>query len=317
MVSKIGNLGLAKRALISALGDVDIRLLRIFVTVTECGGFAASELELNIGRSTISKHIADLELRIGLKLCNRGPSGFSLTSEGEQVLLATRHLLSKIDDFQSEIDDIHANLAGTLRVGIFDQSSTNPRAHIHEAIRHFDDAAPDVSLEIVLDTPSALESRVTDGALELAIVPVYRQSSSLRYQVLYDEYMTLYCGEKHELYDTPVTGSLKDLDLTQYKYAGYSFNSPNMMAGRNLGFVRAARAKEEEALALLIQSGRYIGYLADHVAETFFDKGKVRKICPDETSYMTRFGAITRRKPEPDRKTQRFLECLTAAHQKS
>ena len=58
------------RAHLRSLSDVDIRLVRIFITVTECGGFAASEVELNIGRSTISKHISDLELRIGLKLCN-------------------------------------------------------------------------------------------------------------------------------------------------------------------------------------------------------------------------------------------------------
>lgn len=303
-----------KRALISALGDVDIRLLRIFVTVTECGGFAASELELNIGRSTISKHIADLELRIGLKLCNRGPSGFSLTPEGEAVLSATRHLLAKIDEFQSEIDDIHSNLAGTLRVGIFDQSSTNPDAHVHAAIRRYDDIAPDVLLEIVLDTPSALEARVMDGALEAAIVPIYRQSSSLKYVRLYEEKMTLFCGEKHELFGAPATETLEALDIGRFKYAGYSFNSPNMMAGRNLGLVRSARVKEEEALALLIQSGRYIGYLATHVAETFLAKGKVWPICPEETSYSTRFGVITRRKPEPDRKTQRFLECLCVAH---
>lgn len=305
---------MVKRALISALGDVDIRLLRIFVTVTECGGFAASELELNIGRSTISKHIADLELRIGLKLCNRGPSGFSLTTEGEQVLEATRRLLLNIDNFRSEIDDVHAHLSGTLRIGIFDQSSTNPNAHLHHAIRLFTGIAPDVLLEIVLDTPSALESRVTDGALELAITPIFRQSSSLQYVPLYEERMSLYCGENHELYGTSPDRKTESLDLASHKYAGYSFNSPNMHAGRDLGLKRSARVKEEEALVLLIQSGCYIGYLADHVAETLLSKGKVWPICPNETSYSTTFGAITRKKPEADRKTLRFLECLTAAH---
>jgi len=51
----------ARRALLRSLGDVGVRLIRIFIAVTECGGFAASESELNIGRLTISKHIADLD----------------------------------------------------------------------------------------------------------------------------------------------------------------------------------------------------------------------------------------------------------------
>ena len=188
---------MVKRALIRSLSDIDIRLVRIFITVTEYGGFAASELELNIGRSTISKHISDLEMRIGLKLCNRGPAGFSLTAEGERFLEAARGLLSSIDGFQSEINNIHSKLKGTLRIGIFDQSTTNPNAHIHKAIQEFDEIAPDVTLEIALDPPSTLEARVSSGTLDLAIVPIHRRSSSLTYTPLYTEKMTLYCGKGH------------------------------------------------------------------------------------------------------------------------
>ncbi|MDW3225202.1 MAG: LysR family transcriptional regulator [Paracoccaceae bacterium] len=306
---------MAKRALIRSLSDVDIRLVRIFIIVTECRGFAASEFELNIGRSTISKHISDLELRIGLKLCNRGPSGFSLTPEGEQVLVAARKLLSSIDGFQSEIDNIHTTLTGTLRLGLFDQSSTNPNANIHKAIQKYDQIAPEVDLEVALDPPSTLEARVIDGSLHAAIVPIHRHSTLLNYIPLYCERMTLYCGEGHSLFDVASNLPLADLNLADHKYAGYAFNSPNMMAGQNLGITRAARVQEEEALSLLIQSGRYIGFLADHVAETFIRKGIVRPIAPGETSYTSTFAAITRKKPEADRKTLEFISCLIAFHE--
>ncbi len=305
---------MAKRALIRRLSDVDIRLVRILITVTECGGFAASELELNIGRSTISKHISDLELRVGLKLCNRGPSGFSLTAEGEQVLAAARKLLASIDGFQSEIDNIHAKLTGTLRLGLFDQSTTNPNAHIHEAIQRFDDIAPDVGLEIALDPPGVLEARITDGSMDVAIVPVHRQSTLLSYTPLYTEHMTLYCGEGHALFGVSDDLSAAELNLLDHKYAGYAFNSPNMKVGRELGVTRAAQVQEEEALSLLIQSGRYLGFLANHVAETFLHKGALRPVAPAETSYSSTFAAVTRKKPEPDRKTLEFMSCLKAAH---
>lgn len=305
---------MAKHALIHRLSDVDIRLVRIFITVTECSGFAASELELNIGRSTISKHISDLELRVGLKLCNRGPSGFSLTPEGEKFLETARELLKSIDRFQSEIDSIHSKLTGTLRLGLFDQSSTNPNAHIHKAIQKFDAAAPDVALEIALDTPSALEALVNNGSIDIAIVPVHRQSTSFIYTPLYTERMTLYCGEGHPLFGAPDGLSAYDMNLGDYKYAGYAFNSPNLKAGMKLGFSRAARVQEEEALSLLIQSGCYLGYLADHVAESFMRNGQVRPIAPAETSYSSTFAAITRKKPEPDRKTGEFIACLQAFH---
>lgn len=306
---------MAKRALLRSLSDVDIRLIRVFIAVTECGGFAASELELNIGRSTISRHISDLELRIGLKLCNRGPAGFSLTPEGAQVLEAAQALLSALDGFQSRVDNIHSHLTGTLRLGVFDQSSTNPAAQVDQAIARFDDLAPDVAFEIALAPPSVLETRVTDGTLDIAIVPIHRQSTVLNYTPLYREHMTLYCGAGHPLFEVDPQSGAAELGLSDYRYAGYGFNSPNMKAGRSQGMRRAARVEEEEALALLVQSGRYLGYLADHVAETLLNKSRLRPVAPRDTGYSSTFAAITRKKPEPDRKTEAFLRCLTAVHQ--
>ena len=72
-------------ALLGQLGDVDLRLLRVFKSVVECGGMAAAELELNIALSTISRHVKDLEIRLGLVLCRRGRGGFGLPPEGQQV----------------------------------------------------------------------------------------------------------------------------------------------------------------------------------------------------------------------------------------
>ena len=68
-----------KRAVLGQISDMDLRLLRVFRSVVECGGMAAAELELNIATSTISRHIKDLETRLGLTLCRRGRGGFALT----------------------------------------------------------------------------------------------------------------------------------------------------------------------------------------------------------------------------------------------
>ena len=79
-------------AVLGQLGDADLRLLRVFKCVAECGGMVSAELELNIAVSTISRHIKDLETRLGLVLCRRGRSGFALTPEGTQVYEAALNL---------------------------------------------------------------------------------------------------------------------------------------------------------------------------------------------------------------------------------
>ena len=60
----------------------DLRLFRLFMTVVEAGGFTAAQSELNLSLSTISTHFAELEGRLGVRLCRRGRSGFKLTEEG-------------------------------------------------------------------------------------------------------------------------------------------------------------------------------------------------------------------------------------------
>ena len=60
---------------LAQVSDFDVRLLKLFRSVVECGGFAAAEGALGIGRSAISQQMADLEQRLGLRLCQRGRAG--------------------------------------------------------------------------------------------------------------------------------------------------------------------------------------------------------------------------------------------------
>lgn len=74
---------------IPPLTETDLKLLRIFSAVATAGGLTAAEAILNIERSTISRHLQNLEARLGEKLCFRGPAGFQLTIFGESVLKAS------------------------------------------------------------------------------------------------------------------------------------------------------------------------------------------------------------------------------------
>lgn len=308
---------MTKRLLNRRPGNVDIRQLQIFMTVSECQGLAASELELNIGRSTISKYISDLETRLGLRLCYRGPSGFKLTDAGDRVLEAATKLFAALDSYSDQIDEIHNKLRGTLSLGLFDQSTTNPQAHLDQALRHFDHLAPHVDLLISIEPPNVVEARVIEGTIDIGIVPFHRKSNSLNYLPLYKECMTLYCGRRHPLYENCNLENLKLTEIRKHKYAGFGFNSPNMAAGKRLGLRRAAQVQDEEALILLIQSGAYLGFLADHVAKTFQKKNMVLPVSPKKTKYVSQFTAITRKTSKHSRKIQLMLEQLKVSSKKA
>ena len=301
------------RALLGQLSDMDLRLLHVFKSVVDCGGMSAAELELNIGTSTVSRHMKDLETRLGLVLCRRGRAGFALTAEGQRVYEETLHLLSAVEAFRSSVDDIHSRMSGQLEVAIFDKTASNPESRISEAIALFDRRAPEVGLQMHVASINAIERGIIDGTFHVGIIPAHRSSRSLVYGDLFAETMLLYCGRQHPLFGAD-HGKLTWERLRGYHFAGLGYHSPNMELSHRQQLSRKATGFDQEAIALLILSGQYLGFLPDHYAESFERRGQMQAVAPKRFHYACRFVSLLRRSPPPSRATLAFQQCLMAAH---
>jgi len=306
---------MTKKALLGTVTDNDLRLLRVFRAVVACGGFAAAELELNINRSTISRHIKDLETRLGVTLCRRGRGGFSLTSEGENVYAGALKIMATMDDFQQEVNDLHQRLTGSISIAIFDKTATNRQCKIHVALAAFDKEAPQVHPELYVEPINAIENGVMEGRFHVGIIPNHRPSSSLDYYRLFDEQMYLYCSDNHSLFEVK-TSNLCVAQINKCKYVGIGYHSPNMEVGRQLGQHRDATAYDQEAVAHLVLSGAYLGYLPEHYAESFVANGRMRALLPKKFQYSCEFSAIVRHSPQGNRVTQTLLQALVNAHER-
>jgi LysR family transcriptional regulator, transcriptional activator for bauABCD operon len=197
-------------------------------------------------------------------------------------------------------------------VGLFDKTATNPMARLPQALGLFRQQAPQVTLELTVGSLHQLEAAVIDGRMGLAVVPDHRRSDSLSYAPLFPENMYLYAAQGHPLFDT---ASEADWDtLRRQDYAGLAFHSPNMEVTHRFGLKRTASVNDQEALALLVLSGCYIGFLPDHYAEVFLRQGRLRRLGPADAGYEVQFVAITRATPAPARPVKAFLEVLQAAH---
>jgi DNA-binding transcriptional LysR family regulator len=302
-----------KRAVLGQLSDMDLRLLRVFRSVADCGGMAAAELELNIGTSTVSRHVKDLETRLGLVLCRRGRAGFALTAEGQRVYEETERLLAAVEAFRGGIDDIHQRMGGPLAVAVFDKTASNPQARIGEAIARFADQAPGVALQMHVASIQAIERGLIDGSFQVGVIPAHRRSQSLAYDELFRESMLLYCGAGHPLFGADHAGLDWD-GLRAWRFAGLGYHSPNMELSHRARLPRTATGFDQESIATLILSGRFLGFLPDHYAEAFERSGRMRAVAPQRLRYECRFVGILRRSPRPARAALAFRDCLVAAH---
>lgn len=288
----------------------DLRLLRIFLTIAESGGFAAAQGELNLSLPTISSHMATLESRLGLTLCRRGRGGFALTTEGNAIYEEVRHLFLALDRFEQRARALKDRLSGTLTLGIVDNTITDANLPLEKVFARFAQEAPDVVVSITTRPPSELLRDVVSRQLQLAIGSFPRIALGLHYIDLYTEQQNLYCGREHLLFaaaDDAVTIE----QVRQHRIVARSYWGMRDMKVFAIAAPRAV-VSDMESTARLILSGAYLGYLPDHYAASDAAAGRLRAIRPDIFGTKALFQAATVPESKADPIVTLFLDLLAA-----
>lgn len=91
--------------------------LLLFTEVVEHMGFSAAARSLGIQRSKLSRHIADLENRMGIRLLHRNTRNVVLTPAGEQVYRHAVELKQAARNAFSVATDLSSTPQGVLRIG--------------------------------------------------------------------------------------------------------------------------------------------------------------------------------------------------------
>lgn len=92
--------------------------LAIFVQVAESRSFAIAGRQLGISASAVSKGVARLEHKLGVRLFQRSTRSVSLTAEGALFLDRSRRILSEIAAAENELASTKAAPQGRLRVSL-------------------------------------------------------------------------------------------------------------------------------------------------------------------------------------------------------
>lgn len=297
-----------KRSPLNQVSDFDLKLLRLFKTVVESGSFSAAESTLGVTKSAISLQMTDLEKRLGLRLCQRGRAGFSLTDEGAEVLNAAEALLSSVEDFRSHINQMNDQLRGELNIGIVNNLVTQPQMLVTRALAELSAASDGVKINISMSTPAEIAKGLFDGRLHVGVIPQTSSLSGLEYSLLYEERSCLYLGHLHSLFS-------RDKALTREALSQASAVLPSYpMTEHAIGMHQllkcTATASDREGIAFLILTGNYIGFLPDHYAANWVAQGKMKSIDESRLFFTTPLAVVTRKGRRPNLVLERFLEAI-------
>lgn len=94
----------------------DLNDLYYFVQAVEHGGFAPAGRALGVPKSKLSRRVALLEDRLGVRLLNRSTRSFVLTEVGRRYFTHCQAMLVEAEAAQEAIDSLTAEPAGIIRL---------------------------------------------------------------------------------------------------------------------------------------------------------------------------------------------------------
>ncbi|MFC5429294.1 LysR family transcriptional regulator [Paraburkholderia denitrificans] len=169
-----------------------LQSMRVFVKVADLGSFARAAAAMDISNAVVTRHVADLESRLGTRLLNRTTRSLSLTESGQVYLERTRQILDELEDVEQMVVARNHEPVGTLRIVapvVFGLHNLAPVLQTYT--QRFPQVVPDVSLvdrqvDLVeegfdlgivaarqMRSASIVTRRLTTGRMTVCATPAY------------------------------------------------------------------------------------------------------------------------------------------------
>lgn len=150
-------------------GGIQPADLGFFSAIASAGSLSAAARELGVTTPAVSKHLAQMESRLGVALVNRTTRRMSLTPEGELYLQNARRILAEIDGMEQMLGVGKATPRGLLRVNA---TLGFGRSHVAPLISKFVRRHPQVEVQLQLSVnPPALTDDTYDVCIRFGAPP--------------------------------------------------------------------------------------------------------------------------------------------------
>jgi len=146
---------------------MDVRALRYFQTVAECGSYSRGSELLRISQPAVSRTIRNLEFEIGRPVFMRHGHGVSLTEAGRILLERTQSILRQIEQAKAEVKGGLSSPSGTISFAV-------PPAAGHflvpPLVERFERDYPNVFLNVTGGFSGNIHEWLVRGQVDLACV---------------------------------------------------------------------------------------------------------------------------------------------------
>lgn len=146
---------------------IELRQLRYLIAAAEAGSFSRAARNLNIKQATLSRHILEVEKRLGMVLFDRKTRGATLTGDGATYLRVAQRIMKEWEELNAWVRATNNGHAGKLAVGFYTSfSAGNLRATLSE----FGKRHSEVRLRGFERDRNMLLAGIENGLLDIAVM---------------------------------------------------------------------------------------------------------------------------------------------------
>jgi DNA-binding transcriptional LysR family regulator len=139
--------------------------LRIFLSIARAGTVSEAARQLELDHSTVSRRLANLEMRLSIRLFDRAGRRLTINAAGEQLMRTAERLESTLLADIAVLEAMQGSRVGTVRIGVPEGLGVGYLAGRLGALAQ---AYPEIALELVaLPQNYSLAAREVDIAITL------------------------------------------------------------------------------------------------------------------------------------------------------
>lgn len=121
--------------------------IALFALIVKLGNMAAAAQELGVTPPVVTRRLANLEKRLGVRLMNRTTRKISLTPEGEEYLMEGVRILEEMNALEGRVGGGSKQPQGTVRIAA---TLGFGRTHIAPALSKFINQHPQIDVQLHL-----------------------------------------------------------------------------------------------------------------------------------------------------------------------
>jgi DNA-binding transcriptional LysR family regulator len=271
-----------KKSLIYA----SLNSLLVFHEVAKHRSFSKAAEELFISQPAVTKHIKELELKVGIGLIQRGRGGFALTETGKILFKYTHKISSHLMEIENVFWNLQKDHHGLLKIGTTESYS---KCLMPKLLSGFQSSHPSIKIALDVGNSDEIEKSLLVYKNDLGLIGVTKISSKLKTIPFLKEPLVLIVSPNHPLAKRKVV-SLKELEGYPFiiRAKGSTTRRIVLQAFRDLNIRPSLliEAGSSEFIKQWVSEGKGVSVIVKRIVEDEEKRGIIKTVPLSEKVYL-------------------------------